>query len=96
MGMKMFSAPEGWTHPDVEWNFQNGYPHELAHFLRCFETGERPIESAEDGLAVLEVLLGCYQSAGTGRRVALPFRPRGVKRPVDLWRSPLPEPRAAP
>ncbi|HVY63153.1 MAG TPA: Gfo/Idh/MocA family oxidoreductase [Planctomycetota bacterium] len=91
MGMRLHSAPEGWTYPDVAWNFQNGYPHELAHFLRCFETGERPEESAEDGLAVLEILLAAYQSAGSGRRVSLPFRPRGVRRPVDLWRSPLPE-----
>jgi predicted dehydrogenase len=93
MGMKMYTEraePRGWSHPDVEWTFQNGYPQELAHFLRCIETGETPRESAEDGLAVLEVLLACYQSAGSGRRVELPFRPRGVARPVDLWRRPLP------
>jgi myo-inositol 2-dehydrogenase / D-chiro-inositol 1-dehydrogenase len=90
MGMRMFSeAGAGWSYPDWEWNWQNGYAQELAHFLKCMETGERPIESAEDGLAVLEILLACYQSAGTGAKVDLPFRPRGVKRPIDLWRKPV-------
>lgn len=96
MGMKMFSeagtqgsSQPGWSHPEVDWNLQNGYPHEIAHFLRCMDTGETPRESAEDGLAVMEILLACYQSAGTGRRIELPFRPRGVKRPIDLWRNPL-------
>lgn len=28
-----------------------------------------------------------YASAG-GRRITLPFRPRGIARPVDLWKQP--------
>jgi len=92
MGMKLYTEraePRGWSHPDNAWSFQNGYPQEIAHFLRCMETGETPRESGLDGLAVLEILLACYQSAGSGKRVDLPFRPRGVARPVDLWRKPL-------
>ena len=34
---------------------------------------------------VQEVLYAAYHSAGTGRKVELPFRPTGVKRPIDLW-----------
>lgn len=78
----------GWRAVDADWSRQNGYPQELAHFLDCFERGVRPSESAEDGLAVLEVMLAAYYSAGTGRKVALPFAPEGVKRPVDLWKNP--------
>jgi DNA polymerase-3 subunit gamma/tau len=38
---------------------------------------------------VQEVLLAGYQSAGTGKKVELPFRPKGVKKPIDLWWKPL-------
>jgi hypothetical protein len=41
--------------------------------------------TGEDGRTVLEVLYAGYASAGMGRTVNLPFRPAGVKRPVDLW-----------
>ena len=37
------------------------------------------------GAGRLEVLLAGYQSAATGAKVDLPFRPNGVARPVDLW-----------
>ena len=38
--------------------------------------------------AAAEIMLAAYYSAGTGRRVSLPFQPKGVKRPVDLWKNP--------
>ncbi len=97
-GMRLYSsagvadeAPAGWSFPDADWSHQNGYPQELAHFLEAITSGSEPGETAVDGLAVLEILLACYHSAGTGRRVALPFRPRGVARPIDLWRAPRPD-----
>ncbi|BBM87276.1 Gfo/Idh/MocA family protein [Candidatus Uabimicrobium amorphum] len=94
MGMKMYSDhggnehPQGWSFPEHSWNYQNGYPQELAHFLDCMEKGVQPMESAQDGLEVLEIILACYYSAGVGRKINLPFRPRGIKRPIDLWLSP--------
>jgi predicted dehydrogenase len=78
----------GWQSVDADWHRQNGYPQELAHFLECMETGARPEESAEDGLAVLEVIYAAYESARTGAKVTLPFGPAGVARPVDLWKPP--------
>ena len=36
----------------------------------------------------MEVLLAGYQSAGSGKRVEMPFRPRNVERPIDLWKNP--------
>ena len=79
------ASPAGWSTPAADWLWESGYPQELAHFLRCFASGETPAESAADGLVVLEVLYAAYASARDGRRVALPFRPRGVARAVDLW-----------
>jgi myo-inositol 2-dehydrogenase/D-chiro-inositol 1-dehydrogenase len=34
---------------------------------------------------VQQVLYAGYESARTGCKVNLPFRPQGVKRPIDLW-----------
>ncbi len=90
-GMKLYREAgdePGWRSVDADWHRQNGYPQQLAHFLDCFESGETPRESAEDGLACLEVMLAAYESARTGATVTLPFRPSGVARPVDLWRAP--------
>ncbi len=77
----------GWSDPDFEWLWNNGYPQEMRNFLDCIRHGGTPLESAADGDAVLEIMLAAYHSAGTGRRVELPFRP-DVETPVDLWLSP--------
>ena len=86
-GYAVEKAPstKGWTYPvfDELWNY--GFPHEMRHFARCVRDKETPISTGEDGRLVLEVLYAAYESARTGRKVALPFRPRGVKRPIDLW-----------
>lgn len=90
-GMKVFredTVPPGWQPVDADWHRENGYPQELAHFLGCMETGQAPRESAADGLAVLEIMLAAYHSAFTGRKVSLPFRPKNITHPVDLWTSP--------
>jgi myo-inositol 2-dehydrogenase / D-chiro-inositol 1-dehydrogenase len=81
----------GWTYPVYEelWNY--GFPQEMAHFARCVRGKETPIATGEDGRVVQEVLLAGYQSAGTGCAVELPFRPSGVKLPIDLWRNPIRE-----
>jgi predicted dehydrogenase len=81
----------GWQTVDWEWAWQNGYPQEMAHFVDCARRGVVPTETIDDAEAVLEIMLAAYHSAGTGRRVALPFRPAGVERPVDLWLTPRPE-----
>lgn len=98
MGLKVFSengiAPnkeetKGWTHPDWEWNWQNGYPQEDAHFIDCIRSGSTPRESGEDGKKVLEIMLAAYWSAAIGRKVKLPFvAPSDLKYPVELWLYP--------
>jgi predicted dehydrogenase len=75
----------GWTFTTYEelWNY--GFPQEMHHFARCVRGKEEPIATGEDGRVVQEALYAGYQSARTGRKVELPFRPRGVKKPIDLW-----------
>ena len=90
-GYAVEKAPDtkGWTWPVYEepWNY--GFPQEMHHFARCVRGKEEPIVTGEDGRVVQEVLYAGYQSARIGAKVQLPFRPDGVKRPIDLWKVEL-------
>jgi predicted dehydrogenase len=79
-------ATRGWSYPVYEelWNY--GFPQEMRHFARCVRGREPPMATGEDGRLVQEVILAGYQSARIGAKVSLPFRPAGVRRPIDLWR----------
>jgi myo-inositol 2-dehydrogenase/D-chiro-inositol 1-dehydrogenase len=92
-GYAVEKAPgtKGWSYPVFEelWNY--GFPQEMAHFARCVRGKETPLATGEDGRVVQEVLLAGYRSAGWGAKVPLPFRPTGVKRPIELWRGALPD-----
>jgi predicted dehydrogenase len=89
-GYAVEKAPttKGWTYPVFGelWNY--GFPQEMHHFARCVRGKEQPQATGEDGRLVQEVLYAGYQSAGTGRKTELPFQPRNVKRPIDLWFKP--------
>ena len=89
-GYAVEKAPDtkGWTYPVFEelWNY--GFPQEMRHFARCARGKEEPIATGEDGRVVQEVLCAGYESARTGGKVNLPFRPSGVERPIDLWQDP--------
>jgi predicted dehydrogenase len=86
-GYAVEKAPttKGWTWPVFEelWNY--GFPQEMHHFARCVRGKESPIATGEDGRVVQEALYAGYQSAGLGAKVALPFHPKGIARPIDLW-----------
>jgi myo-inositol 2-dehydrogenase / D-chiro-inositol 1-dehydrogenase len=90
-GYAVEKAPttKGWTYPVFEefWNY--GFPQEMHHFARCVRGKEEPQATGEDGRVVQEVLVAAYQSAGAGRKIAMPFRPKGVEHPIDLWSNPL-------
>ncbi len=73
----------GWTFTQYDEVWNGGYVGEMTHFVACVQRGVLPTETGEDGLAVLEIALAAYESARTGRRVTLPFRPT-VHRPIDL------------
>src|SRR5262245_31872830 len=78
-------STRGWSFTIYEelWNY--GFPQEMAHFVDCVLNDKPPAVTGEDGRAVLEVLMAAYASAGSGRKIALPFT-TDAQRPIDLWR----------
>ncbi|NUQ64439.1 MAG: Gfo/Idh/MocA family oxidoreductase [Pirellulales bacterium] len=76
----------GWSFTIYEelWNY--GFPQEFAHFVDCVKNDKQPRETGEDGRAVLEAIFAAYQSAGTGRKVLLPFT-GDAEKPWDLWQE---------
>jgi myo-inositol 2-dehydrogenase/D-chiro-inositol 1-dehydrogenase len=78
---------QGWTFTIFEEAFNQGYPHELRHFIECVREDRPPLVTGHDGRAVLEMLYAAYASARTGQKVQLPFTPV-VHKPIDLWNGP--------
>jgi predicted dehydrogenase len=76
----------GWSFTAFEeiWNY--GFPQEFAHFVDCVANDKQPLETGEDGKAVLEIIMAAYASAGSGKRISLPFAPK-VARPIELWKA---------
>lgn len=83
--MEKAGSTQGWTFTVFEEAFNQGYPQELAHFIHCVRTGEKPLVTGEDGRAVLEMVYAAYASAKEGRKIALPFSAK-VKYPIELMR----------
>ena len=82
--MEKAGSTKGWSFTIFEEAFNQGYPHELRHFIECVREGKTPLVTAEDGKAVLEIIYAAYESARTGKKVMLPFAPK-VTKPIDLW-----------
>ena len=85
--MEKADTTAGWSFPIFEEAFNQGYPHELKHFIECVQQDKQPLVTGEMGRAVLEVIYAAYASAGQGKKINLPFTPV-VKKPVDLWITP--------
>ena len=79
------STTKGWTFTVFEelWNY--GFPQEMQHFVDCVANDTQPEVTGEDARAVLEVIFAAYASAGTGKKIKLPFK-TSAKRPIDLWK----------
>jgi myo-inositol 2-dehydrogenase / D-chiro-inositol 1-dehydrogenase len=90
-GYAVEKAPstQGWSWPVFEelWNY--GFPQEMRHFARCIRGKEQPQSTGEDGRVVQEILFAGYQSAGSGQKIALPFRPPADKLPIEMWKGHL-------
>jgi len=76
----------GWSYTMYEeiWNY--GFPQEFQHFVDCVKNDKQPLVTGEDGKAVLEVIFAAYESAGTGKKVYLPFHTE-VDKPYKLWKK---------
>ncbi len=61
----------GWTRPAVDEYLNLGYADEIAAFVDCIRFDTPAVKGAlpDDGLAVLEIILACYESAQTGKTV---------------------------
>jgi predicted dehydrogenase len=79
------ASTAGWTFTMYEeaWNY--GFPQELDHFIRCVKDDLVPLETGEDGRAVLEILFAAYESAATGTKIEFPYTPRFGSRPIESW-----------
>jgi predicted dehydrogenase len=74
---------KGWSFTIFEEVFNQGYPHELRHFIGCVREGRQPLVTGEDGRAVLELIYAAYASAKKGAKQSLPFSAK-VKYPIEL------------
>jgi len=77
----------GWSFTMYEENWNYGFPQEMEHFVDCVMNDKTPLVTGEDGKAVMEIIFAAYESAGTGKKVMLPFSTDAVK-PFDLWKKP--------
>lgn len=82
--MEKADTTVGWSFTIFEEAFNQGYPHELKHFIDCVQFDKKPLVTGEDGRAVLEIIYAAYASAAEGKKIMLPFTP-SVKKPIDLW-----------
>ena len=77
---------KGWSFTMYEelWNY--GFPQEMVHFVDCVKNDREPLVTGEDGKAVLEIIFAAYASAGSGKKITLPFT-TNAKKPYDLWKK---------
>jgi myo-inositol 2-dehydrogenase/D-chiro-inositol 1-dehydrogenase len=77
---------KGWTFTVFEETHLYGFPHEMRHFIQCILNDQTPQEAGEDGRATLEIIYAAYESAGTGRKISWPYKPKNPGDvPVNLW-----------
>ena len=75
----------GWSYTMYEeaWNY--GFPQEFIHFVDCVKNDKQPLVTGEDGKAVLEIIYAAYASAGSGKKILLPFK-TDIDKPYKLWK----------
>jgi len=79
------ASTAGWTFTMYEESWNYGFPQELDHFIKCVKYDLEPLETGEDGRAVLEILFAAYESAATGAKIQFPYTPRFGSRPIEAW-----------
>lgn len=85
--MEKADTTVGWSFTVFEEVFNQGYPHELKHFIECVREDKEPLVTGAMGRRVLEVIYAAYASAGQRKTIHLPYH-APVARPIDLWLSP--------
>jgi predicted dehydrogenase len=52
-------------------HFESAFMNEISHFIHCVQTGQQPLSPVEDGLEIMKILCGIYESAAKGVEVYL-------------------------
>ncbi|KIL36081.1 oxidoreductase [Gordoniibacillus kamchatkensis] len=52
-------------------NVGEAFRNEVAHFVECCRTGATPISPVEDGISLMRILCGIYESAAAGKEIRL-------------------------
>ncbi|MGH9431060.1 MAG: Gfo/Idh/MocA family protein [Terriglobia bacterium] len=77
---------KGWTFTVFEEAHLYGFPHEMRHFVQSILDNKDPSENGDDGLATLEIIYAAYESAGQGKKITWPYKPKNPKDvPVNAW-----------
>lgn len=66
------NAEQGWMPVVEDETGTYGLTAENRHMVECFRAGKRPMETFDDGVAVMEMLMALYRSAEIGQVVKLP------------------------
>ncbi|MEA1952522.1 MAG: Gfo/Idh/MocA family oxidoreductase, partial [Planctomycetota bacterium] len=83
----------GWSFAIYEESWNYGFTQEMAHFVDCVANNKAPLVTGIDGRAVLEVIFAAYASAGSGKKILLPFS-TDAEKPHDLWKPTRRQPSA--
>lgn len=54
----------------ASFSFHGAFANEIAHFVSCVQTGSRPESPVEDGVEIMKMLCGIYESARKGREIS--------------------------
>ncbi len=61
-GNNLYFQPNGGEPEKTELEPENGFVGEIKHFVECIETNKTPEQGLKEGITVLKVILGGYQS----------------------------------
>ena len=70
--MEKQNAEQGWMPVVEDETGTYGLTGENRHMVEAFRRGQRPMETFDDGVAVMELLMALYRSAEIGQVVKLP------------------------
>ncbi|MNI26347.1 hypothetical protein D3C73_800410 [compost metagenome] len=51
--------------------FNSAFQYEIDHFTQCVQSGSQPLSPVQDGVAIMRILSGIYESAAKGEEVKL-------------------------
>jgi myo-inositol 2-dehydrogenase/D-chiro-inositol 1-dehydrogenase len=67
----------------------------MQHFVECVLSDREPLETGDDGRAVLEIIYAMYLAAGDRGRARLPLEmveQAAAEPPINCWQRPQSEP----